>query len=111
MFFFFEKHIASFLLPDVAEKEWRKTKWQTKQCVSFFPLKIITYPQGEYGLEDNPVEITPAEAVTYEDAILAAIANRYIGERHRKHLRASLTCLEQMDRFCRHNVCIKRNEA
>ncbi|MGE5630482.1 MAG: hypothetical protein ACM3TR_05205 [Caulobacteraceae bacterium] len=50
-----------------------------KQCVSFFPLKIITYPKGEYGLEDNPVEITPAEAVAYEDAILAAIAkeNRF----------------------------------
>lgn len=31
------------------------------------------------GLEDNPVEITPAEAVAYEDAILAAIAkeNRF----------------------------------
>ena len=45
----------------------------------FFPLKIITYPQGEYGLDDNPVEITPAEAVAYEDAILAAIAkeNRF----------------------------------
>jgi len=42
----------------------------------FFPLKIITYPQGEYGLDDNLVEITPAEAVTYEDAILAAIAKR-----------------------------------
>ena len=40
----------------------------------FFPLKIITYPQGEYGLDGNPVEIMPAEAVTYEDAILAAIA-------------------------------------
>jgi len=23
----------------------------------FFPLKIITYPQGEYGVEDNPMEI------------------------------------------------------
>lgn len=45
----------------------------------FFPLKIITYPQGEYGLDDNPVEISPAEAVSYEDAILAAIAkeNRF----------------------------------
>ena len=40
----------------------------------FFPLKIVTYPQGEYGMEDNPVEITPAEAVAYEDDILAAIA-------------------------------------
>ena len=45
----------------------------------FFPLKIFTYPKGEYELEDNPVEITPAEAVAYEDAILAAIAkeNRF----------------------------------
>lgn len=34
-------------------------------CI-FFPLKIITYPKGEYGLEDNPVEIMPAEAVAYE---------------------------------------------
>ena len=40
----------------------------------FFPLKIITYPQGEYGVEDNSMEITSAEAVSYEDAILAAIA-------------------------------------
>lgn len=23
----------------------------------FFPLKIITYPHGEYGLDDNPVEM------------------------------------------------------
>ena len=45
----------------------------------FFPLKIITYPQGEYGLDDSPVDITPAEAVAYEDAILVAIAkeNRF----------------------------------
>lgn len=45
----------------------------------YFPLKIITYPQGEYGLEDNSVDITPAEAVPFEDAILAAIAkeNRF----------------------------------
>lgn len=45
----------------------------------FFPLKIFTYPKGEYELEDNLVEITPAEAVAYEDAILAAIAkeNRF----------------------------------
>jgi hypothetical protein len=40
----------------------------------FFPLKIVTYPKGEYGLEDNPVEISPAEAVAYEGAILASIA-------------------------------------
>lgn len=45
----------------------------------FFPLKIVTYSQGEYGLDDNPTEITPAEAVSYEDTILAAIAkeNRF----------------------------------
>jgi len=40
----------------------------------FFPLKIISYPQGEYGIEENPMEIAPVEAVSYEDAILAAIA-------------------------------------
>lgn len=40
----------------------------------FFPLKIITYPKGEYGPSDSLEEITPAEAVVYEDAILAAIA-------------------------------------
>lgn len=40
----------------------------------FSPLKIITYLQEEYGLDDNPMEITPSEAVAYEDAILAAIA-------------------------------------
>ena len=45
----------------------------------FFPLKILTYPEGEYGLEDSPMVITPAEAVPYEDVILAAIAkeNRF----------------------------------
>ena len=45
----------------------------------FFPLKIITYPQGEYGLDDNPEDITSKEAVAYEDDILAAIAkeNRF----------------------------------
>jgi hypothetical protein len=32
--------------------------------IFFFPLKTITY-QGDYGLDDNPVEITPAEAVAY----------------------------------------------
>ena len=40
----------------------------------FFPLKIVAYPQGEYGVEGNPIEITPTEAVSYEDAILVAIA-------------------------------------
>lgn len=42
----------------------------------FFPLKIVTYPQSNYGVEDNPAEITPVEAVSYEDAILAAIAKK-----------------------------------
>lgn len=43
----------------------------------FFPLKVTTYSQYEYGecgLDDPPEEITPAEAVAYEDEILAAIA-------------------------------------
>lgn len=39
-----------------------------------FPLKIIIYPQGEYGLEDNPMDVTSVETVAYEDTILAAIA-------------------------------------
>ena len=34
----------------------------------FLPLKIITYP--EYGSDDFVEEITPTEAVAYEDAIL-----------------------------------------
>lgn len=33
--FFRKKHGLFFLLPYVAKKEWRKSKWQTKQCVSF----------------------------------------------------------------------------
>lgn len=47
-------------------------------CI-FFPLKIVTYPQCEYGLDDNPEDFTSKEAVEYEDAILAAIAkeNRF----------------------------------
>lgn len=36
-------------------------------------MKIITYPQSEFGLEDNPVEITSSEATACEDATLAAI--------------------------------------
>lgn len=40
----------------------------------FFPLKIVTYPQGESGMEDNPVQMTSSEAAAYEEAILAAIA-------------------------------------
>jgi hypothetical protein len=42
----------------------------------FFPLKITTYSEYEYGecgLDDPPEEITPVEAVAYEDEILAAI--------------------------------------
>ena len=41
----------------------------------FFPLKIITYPKDEYGMEDNcPIDISPSESVAYEEAIIAAIA-------------------------------------
>ena len=40
----------------------------------FFPLKIVTYPQGEFGMEDNPVQMTSSEAAAYEEVILAAIA-------------------------------------
>lgn len=40
----------------------------------FFPLKITTYHESEYGYDESPEEISPAQAVAYEDAILAAIA-------------------------------------
>ena len=40
----------------------------------FFPLKIVTYPQGEFGMLDNPVQMTSSEAAAYEEATLAAIA-------------------------------------
>ena len=42
----------------------------------FFPLKVTTYSQYEYdecGLDDPPEEITPAEAVVYEDEIITEI--------------------------------------
>lgn len=42
----------------------------------FFPLKIVIYPQGESGLEENCVQITSSEGAEYEDAILAAIAKK-----------------------------------
>jgi len=44
----------------------------------FFPLKIISYPQYDCS-EDEREDISPKEAVAYEDAILAAIAkeNRF----------------------------------
>lgn len=44
----------------------------------FFPLKIFTYPQYDCS-EDEREDISPREAVVYEDQILAAIAreNRY----------------------------------
>lgn len=50
----------------------------------FFPLKIANYPQGQYGPGDNPEEITPAEVVKYEDAILTAIdrENRHLKYNH-----------------------------
>ena len=40
----------------------------------FFPLKIVIYPQGEFGMEGNPVQMTSTEAAACEEAILAAIA-------------------------------------
>ena len=40
----------------------------------FFPLKIFTYPQYDC-LEDEREDISPKEAVAYENQILAAIAN------------------------------------
>ncbi len=39
----------------------------------FFPLKIFTYPQYDCS-EDEREDISPREAVAYEDQILAAIA-------------------------------------
>lgn len=39
----------------------------------FFPLKILTYPQYDC-LEDEREDISPREAMKYEDQILAAIA-------------------------------------
>lgn len=46
----------------------------------FFPLKIITYPQHEYGecgLDDPPEKITSAEAVAYEDALKEKVHSLY----------------------------------
>lgn len=57
-----------------------------------FPLKIITYPQGEYGLGDTSEEITSAEAVAYEDQILAAIAKE---NRHFKNDRGLAEYLDE----------------
>jgi len=44
----------------------------------FFPLKIFSYPQHDCS-EDEREDISPREAVAYEDQILAAIAkeNRF----------------------------------
>lgn len=39
----------------------------------FFPLKIFSYPQYDCS-EDEREDISPREAVVYEDQILAAIA-------------------------------------
>lgn len=45
----------------------------------FFPLKIFSYPQYDCS-EDEREDISPREAVAYEDQILAAIAreNRHV---------------------------------
>lgn len=39
----------------------------------FFPLKIVSYPKYDCS-EDEREDISPREAVAYEDRILAAIA-------------------------------------
>lgn len=39
----------------------------------FFPLKIFYYPQYDC-MEDEREDISPREAVAYEDQILAALA-------------------------------------
>jgi hypothetical protein len=39
----------------------------------FFPLKIVSYPQYDCS-EDERKDISPMEAVAYEDQILAAMA-------------------------------------
>lgn len=42
----------------------------------FFPLKVISYLLNDHDWDDeNPVELSSGEAVAYEDAVLAAIAN------------------------------------
>ncbi len=46
---------------------------KTQMMRIYFPLKIITYPKDEYGQEENPEDISPTEAMAYEDQILAAI--------------------------------------
>ncbi len=73
MFFFIEKH-SLFFYCLMWRKRMEETEMANETMRIFFPLKIVTYSQGEYGVEDNPVEITSAEAVGYEDFILAAIA-------------------------------------
>jgi len=77
MFFFFRKHSLFFYCLMQCLKRLEENKMANEMMRIFFPLKIITYPQHEYGecgLDDPPEEITSAEAMTYEDAILAAIA-------------------------------------
>jgi len=70
--FLFEKH-SLFFYCLATQKKIGVNQNGKRMCI-FFPLKILTCHQGEYGVEDNPMEITPAEAVAYEDAILVAIA-------------------------------------
>ncbi|WP_088225869.1 hypothetical protein [Desulfosporosinus sp. FKB] len=45
----------------------------------FFPLKIFSYPQYDCSEDEREEDISPREAVAYEDQILAAIAkeNRF----------------------------------
>jgi hypothetical protein len=74
----FKRRYARFFLCPFQNRVTLKTKrseenkMENEMMRIFFPLKIVTYP--EYGSDDFAEEITPAEAVAHEDAILAAIA-------------------------------------
>ncbi|WP_273225268.1 hypothetical protein [Geosporobacter ferrireducens] len=39
------RSIASFLLPDVAQKEMEEIKMANETMRIFFPLKVVSYPQ------------------------------------------------------------------
>jgi hypothetical protein len=60
-------------LLDAVLKKTGGNKMANEMMRIFFPLKINTYPQHEYGecgVDDPPEEITSAEAVAYEDAVI-----------------------------------------
>ncbi|MEY8354939.1 hypothetical protein AALB39_16485 [Lachnospiraceae bacterium 54-53] len=56
----------------------------------FFPLKIVSYPQFDYS-EDDRDEISPEEAVEYEDLILEAI------EKKNRHFENERGLVEYLD--------------